>query len=121
MAVYVDNMRARYGRMIMCHMIADSTEELHQIARTIGVKLKWVQRAGTAREHFDICRAKRRLALDAGAIEITQRQCAQKLRDRTVHQEVVQDFRECAAKGRGEESSELPDLDWHDEHDGEAP
>ena len=45
MAVYVDNMQAQFGRMKMCHMIADSTEELLAMADRIGVARKWIQSA----------------------------------------------------------------------------
>lgn len=71
MAVYVDNMRARYGRMIMCHMIADTDQELRDMAARIGVQLHWHQG-----EHFDVCLEKRALAVAAGAQEIAFRQCA---------------------------------------------
>ena len=71
MAVYVDDMRADFGRMKMCHMIADSTDELLAMADRIGVKRKWMQRPGTHREHFDICLSKRAAAVAAGAVEIT--------------------------------------------------
>lgn len=67
MAVYVDNMRARYGRMVMCHMVADSSEELHAMADRIGVSRRWCQHAGTYREHYDICLSKRTQAIKAGA------------------------------------------------------
>jgi hypothetical protein len=78
MSVFVDDMRASYGRMVMCHMTADSTEELLMMALRIGVAPKWIQRAGTPWEHFDICLAKRRLAVEAGAVETTARAEAQK-------------------------------------------
>lgn len=79
MAVYVDDMEARLGRMVMCHMIADSTEELLAIADRIGVQRRWLQDAGTYREHFDISKAKRALAVRAGAVEIPMRQLARRV------------------------------------------
>lgn len=42
MTVYVDNALIPYGRMQMSHMIADTEEELHQMADDIGVKRKCV-------------------------------------------------------------------------------
>lgn len=74
MAVYVDDMKAKFGRMVMCHMIADTTEELVAMARAIGVNTKWIQHPGTAREHFDIALVKRAEAVKRGAVEITWRQ-----------------------------------------------
>lgn len=69
MTVYVDNMRARYGRMIMCHMVADTHEELHDMAARIGVARKWFQR-----NHYDICLKMRAKAVALGAKEIDQRE-----------------------------------------------
>ncbi len=68
--VYVDNMMAQFGQMKMCHMLADSTKELNQMADKIGVQRKWIQNPGTWQEHYDICLSKRRLAVAAGAKEI---------------------------------------------------
>ena len=59
MACYVDDMRAQFSQMIMCHMIADTHEELISMARVIGVATKWIQHAGTPEEHFDISLTKR--------------------------------------------------------------
>lgn len=77
MTVYVDSMRASFGRMVMCHMIADSDAELHLMAARIGVARKWWQDpAKTWGSHYDICMSKRALAVRLGAVEITWRQCS---------------------------------------------
>jgi len=81
-SVYVDDMKRRYGRMFMCHMIADSTAELHAMADRIGVARRWLQKAGTPREHYDVCLAMRAVAIEYGAIPITQRELAVKTRAR---------------------------------------
>lgn len=68
--VYVDNACIPYRRMIMCHMLADTEEELQQMALKIGVNLKWWQYKGTYKSHFDICKTKKELAIKLGAKEI---------------------------------------------------
>ncbi|WP_299938633.1 DUF4031 domain-containing protein [uncultured Pelagimonas sp.] len=67
-SVYVDKPQHRVGRMIMCHMLADSMAELLAMADTIGVDRKWFQ--PQSHPHFDICKSKRALAVKAGAIEV---------------------------------------------------
>lgn len=75
MAVYVDDMRANFGRIVMCHMLADSDEELHAMAAAIGVARRWWQSPEkTSGSHYDIALSKRALAVAHGAIEITWRQ-----------------------------------------------
>jgi hypothetical protein len=71
MAVYVDNYRAGFGRMTMCHMVADTTDGLLAMVDKIGVQRKWIQYAGTWKEHFDVCLSKRAAAIDAGVIELS--------------------------------------------------
>lgn len=80
MAVYVDDMNAKYGRMIMCHMLADTDDELHAMADLIGVDRRWHQKAGTPQSHYDICLAKRSAAVKRGAKEITVRDSAMLIR-----------------------------------------
>lgn len=69
MAVYIDSMNAPFRNMIMCHMMADTTEELLAMATKIGVAHKWIQYPGTNKEHFDVCLKKKALALKHGAQE----------------------------------------------------
>jgi len=82
MSVYVDSMQAPFRGMIMCHMMADTTEELLAMVDKIGVKRKWIQDAGTEYEHFDICLSKRAKAVAAGAIEITWRRAGEMVLER---------------------------------------
>lgn len=80
MAVYVDNFHetgaGNFGRMKMSHLIADSQKELLEFVDKIGVKRKWIQDYDSPREHFDICLAKRKLAIKLGAKEINFRELA---------------------------------------------
>jgi hypothetical protein len=55
-------------------MVADTSEELLVMADSIGVARRWLQDAGTNREHFDVCLAKRALAVRNGAREIGPRE-----------------------------------------------
>jgi hypothetical protein len=77
MSVYVDNARNEFSRMRMCHMWADTREELFAMADRIGVARRWFQRPAhialpgmhASWEHFDIAQSKRAIAVAAGAIE----------------------------------------------------
>jgi len=80
--VYIDNFNAPLGRMKMCHMIADTTQELLDMCRKIGVQTKWIQYPDTANEHFDICLSKKVRALDFGATEIGFRDYARMVDNR---------------------------------------
>lgn len=77
MTVYVDDARIPYQRghmrMRMSHMVADTADELHAMADRIGVKRKYFQ-AHASHPHYDICEAKRRAAVEAGAEQVTQRE-----------------------------------------------
>lgn len=68
MSVYVDKAIYRYGRMIMCHMIADTPRELHAMAKKVGVARRWFQ-VNASFPHYDVCKSKRALAVGAGAVE----------------------------------------------------
>lgn len=70
MACYVDPAVHPFGRMVMCHLWADTEAELMAMVDKIGVSRKWVQRPPKASWlHFDIAKSKRALAVAAGAIE----------------------------------------------------
>ena len=76
MAVYVDNFNCEFKGMIMCHMVADTTDELIEMVEKIGVSKKHIQYPNTPNEHFDICLSKKKLALKLGAKEINFREYA---------------------------------------------
>lgn len=78
MAVFVDKGRITYGRMKMCHMLADTLDELHAMADKIRIKRKWFQNKKTP--HYDICQVKRKLAIESGAIEADRKKIVELIR-----------------------------------------
>ena len=69
MTVYVDHARIPFRGFLMCHLFADTSEELHEMAARIGLKRSWYQR-GEVLEHYDVSLSKRKLAIQCGAVEI---------------------------------------------------
>jgi hypothetical protein len=78
MSCYVDQPIFPFGRMMMCHLWADSLDELLAMVDRIGVDRKWIQghpdlsfgkHRNASWVHFDIAKGKRALAIQAGALE----------------------------------------------------
>lgn len=67
MAVYVDNAFIPFGRMVMCHMEADTLDELHEMADKLGLKRSWFQDKSIP--HYDVSKSIRAKAVELGAIE----------------------------------------------------
>ena len=77
MTVYVDDVRHGFGRMIMCHLWADTEAELLEMVDKIGVQRKWIQGHPTLSfgkhrnaswVHFDISLGRKKKALELGAV-----------------------------------------------------
>lgn len=76
MTVYVDDMKASFSTMVMCHMIADSEAELHQMADQLGISRSHHQAPPRHHSHYDIAQSKRALAIKKGAVEVSQKTLA---------------------------------------------
>lgn len=74
--VYVDSAFIVYRGMQMSHMVADTIDELHQMADAIGVSRRHFQNKKIP--HYDICKTKRKHAIHLGAQEITTRELVTK-------------------------------------------
>lgn len=76
MALYVDDPRHPLGRMKMCHMTADSLEELHAAADRLGLRRDWYQGPPkTEHPHYDISLSRRRRAVaELDAQEVSSRE-----------------------------------------------
>lgn len=80
MSVYVDesfdatpeNAQARRHGTQWCHMIADTDEELHAMARRLGLKRSYFQHNPRTpwHDHYDIVPSKRAKAIEYGAVPL---------------------------------------------------
>lgn len=78
MTVYVDDMLRpaivkngpRQVRARWSHMLADTHQQLLDMASELGLRPEWIQREGTPHEHFDLTEPKRIQALGFGAVAI---------------------------------------------------
>jgi len=84
MPVYVDSimmhgwvMRGR--RVKSCHLIADTIEELHEMAKKIGLKREWFQEGSTP--HYDLVPSRRQAGVALGVVELDRREYVNKLRE----------------------------------------
>lgn len=81
MTVYVDDVRHRYGRMVMCHMTADTLDELHAFASRLGLRRRWFQGPPYHRHaHYDLCQQYRERAVRLGAVTVSRREMARRAR-----------------------------------------
>lgn len=85
MSCYVDKLRP-FGWRIRgretesCHLLADSLDELHEMAQRLGLKRAWFQdkRSG---KHYDLVPSKRATAVALGAIELDDHGFIAKLKE----------------------------------------
>lgn len=89
MSVYVDSEKNHYRHMIMCHMVADSVEELHDMAQRLGLMRKWFQVSRNGMPHYDICQTKRTQAIKFGALEIDRRKMVELVKAQRQRSQVV--------------------------------
>lgn len=115
MPVYVDPAQHPFGRMIMCHMWADTDAELLDMADKIGVARKWIQGHPTLSHgkhrsaswvHFDIAKGKRAIAVAAGAIETDRYGPALHTARLRGNEKMIATIENLRARRRGETNSE---------------
>ena len=71
--VYVGDIEYPYRRMLMSHMLADTLQELHEMADSIGIDRKWFQNKEKF-PHYDVCKSMKQKAIQLGAVEMSDRE-----------------------------------------------
>jgi len=85
MSVYVDpNMRCQttpeWTFKTVCHLTADSEDQLHKFASMLGLRREWFQHGSVKRlPHYDLTSGRRRVAVELGAIQITRNEMAKRV------------------------------------------
>lgn len=90
MAVYVDDSKGKFHGMVMSHLFADSTEELHAFAARLGLRRDWFQQGSIP--HYDVSQTKRRAALQLGATSLpirdpNWRKVYRQIKAQTIHRD----------------------------------
>ncbi|WP_151449179.1 DUF4031 domain-containing protein [Lacisediminimonas profundi] len=83
MAAYVDNVAIEWRGNAWCHLVADSLNELHEIARRLGLRHEWFQ-VSASYPHYDLTAQTRARAIALGVLVGDRRQiiqCARALKD----------------------------------------
>jgi len=61
-----------------CHLIADTLDELHRFAVSIGLKREWFQNHSIP--HYDLTESKRVLAINGGALPLEPKEFCDKMK-----------------------------------------
>ena len=81
MAVYVDDAIWHWHGRKWCHLLADSEEELHRFAVSLGIPLALYQGPPrTSKPHYDLTAWERSVAISRGAIPCTRQEIVAVLR-----------------------------------------
>ena len=94
MSVYVDGERNSFGRMVMCHMWADTVAELHAMADAMGMRREWFQPLSFP--HYDVSLSRRAVAVELGAIQVGRREGSairRRIRERGWSEECLAEIR----------------------------
>lgn len=86
MSVYVDPMapclpNPRWRHRESCHLWADSDEELHGFAESLGLLREWHQNKPGGLSHYDLTAGKRQAACRLGAVPLTREKAVSKWRE----------------------------------------
>jgi hypothetical protein len=85
MSVYVDPLlpvhsRANWRWETSCHLMADTIEELHAFAASIGIERRWFQTRPDF-PHYDLSPDHRARAVELGAVGCSRREFVMKVRE----------------------------------------
>lgn len=78
MSVYVGSKKVIWRGKTWYHLIADTIEELHEFAHSIGLKNEWFQNHRFM-PHYDVTENKRVAAIEKGAIRMSIREEGEKI------------------------------------------
>jgi len=85
MSAYVDPavFKKPNGRKSYSHLVADTLEELHAFAASIGIKSHFFHKSASYL-HYDITAEQRAIAVAAGAIQVSSRELLGKAKEMTM-------------------------------------